>query len=1175
MTIYPKTTELGILCGITKARCNFLRCRLCNGVTHSTCWEKLNPGRVRDGISFRKLLEKHFKSNSFICTSCTNFPQSGLGPEFLGSISWSVLPFPSASPSSIASEQTTNILHTPPTTPLRNYTPHKLIFDSVDQTSVTADIDSLPGGLKIVHLNIQSMNLVKLEQLKYQITLHKIDIITLSETWFDSCTENSLLTINNFTTFRADRERKGGGLLIFVRDNLSCLEVTTNIEFLNEVETLTIKILLPYTVPLTIITLYRKPGHVACGSDFYEKLNTLLLSVLPSDLVVLGDFNVDLKSDKVGANELLALFHKFGLAQQIHAPTRTTNTSSTCIDLIFTNKTTHIKKTGVIDISFSDHDMIYIVLKRPKIHFTPKEITTHNYKKLESDECKLDFSKTENWNSLDDTLEINSMVDSFNNIGCKILVRHCPLIKRRIKNRITSLWINGDLKRHMHHVHFLNKKIKTLDILINNKRLGIDNTKTLKFNPHRVRHKKSKNTSSRKTTLKLDLGNPAELEKLKETYRSKRNSLTSGIKKARNKYYEQKFSENLAPAEQWKLYRSIVSEHSQPMAIKCLKVENGILTTENDIASALQNAFTVVKPDPTTFLKNLHAKLKSDFTHEVNIELIKSIIQNSKVDSTQGIATVPPKVIKTYVNIFAPLLVKIFNLALISGKYPSSWKEAIVTPIYKKSGARDDPNNYRPISVLPYPSKIFEKYLSTLILNHLVDKDILLNPHQYGFRKGRSTYQAIVDLTQRIFDFLEEKCFTAVIFFDLKKAFDSISFPKLMFKLQWTFLLPDYLLKLLADYLTERSFKIRLGQYLSDSFRITGGVPQGSVLGPLLFLLYFDDLYKIIQEISSCFADDIGSPMGDKNLDTLMFRMKSHLEQVENWCIDNEMLVNWLKTKYMFFSTPQTEKLLVDSIPDTITTSSGNKIQRVQKFKYLGIWMDQKLRFDHHVRVVNGIISKKCNQLIRDKRTICKKLFPSVFKATIFSHIDYGLPIYGIASNIDILQRTVDYFLKCYNDNNYCFRRFHYTLHKKSGQVDHDPTCGRVKKREVKFSRIGPSDLNRYYNNFGIQTVLERFSFLSLTWYQMFRNTFLNDYLSLLFDLIEVQPVTRKSKRLNLVAVKRCSAFYKRSYVWRATHLYNKLPPNIKEFFVEGLNSAPHLKTWLLENRMNKFIFFK
>lgn len=153
----------------------------------------------------------------------------------------------------------------------------------------------------------------------------------------------------------------------------------------------------------------------------------------------------------------------------------------------------------------------------------------------------------------------------------------------------------------------------------------------------------------------------------------------------------------------------------------------------------------------------------------IEIEEIIQIIKNSKVDSTSGITSISPKVIKAYPEVFAEKMIKIFNLSLSSGKFPSawSWKEGIVTPIYKNSGAKSDPNNYRPISALPYVSKIYEKFLAKVILNHLAEKNLLLNEYQYGFRKGRSTFQAIVDLTQRVYNFLEDKCFTSVIFLDL------------------------------------------------------------------------------------------------------------------------------------------------------------------------------------------------------------------------------------------------------------------------------------------------------------------------------------------------------------------------------------------------------------------------
>jgi hypothetical protein len=195
----------------------------------------------------------------------------------------------------------------------------------------------------------------------------------------------------------------------------------------------------------------------------------------------------------------------------------------------------------------------------------------------------------------------------------------------------------------------------------------------------------------------------------------------------------------------------------------------------------------------------------------------------------------------------------IFEKWLLTGKYPSLWKKANVQPVHKKS-SRQDKQNYRPISLLPIFSKIFEKILFDPIYNHLNENN-LLSKHQSGFRPGDSTINQLLAITHNIFESFEEGCETRALFLDISKAFDKVWYESLIFKLRQNGI-EGKLLDLLTDYLSDRQQRVVLNGVHSSWLPLNSGVPQGSVLGPLLFLIYINDLTDNISSSIKLFADD-------------------------------------------------------------------------------------------------------------------------------------------------------------------------------------------------------------------------------------------------------------------------------------------------------------------------------
>ena len=286
---------------------------------------------------------------------------------------------------------------------------------------------------------------------------------------------------------------------------------------------------------------------------------------------------------------------------------------------------------------------------------------------------------------------------------------------------------------------------------------------------------------------------------------------------------------------------------------------------------------------------------------------------------------------------------------------PLEWKIAHLSPDYKGKGSKSDINNYRPLSVLSPIAKIYEQLLAARITNYL-ESNNLLHSAQFGFRKGLSCELALNTLIQKIRDKLDLKEYGIAIFLDLSKAFDTINHKLLLFKLKFYNFSPSAI-ALLDNYLKDRSMKVKLNGTFSKSEPLTVGVPQGSVLGPLLFIIFINDLcFLPIFSYLVLFADDSTMFLSGKKLFDLLEKVKTDLGQVCEWLKHNQLILNWDKTHAMFFpfSTHDQTNPLIKPTNILINVDNHN-IEFVPETKILGVTLDYKLKFDQHV---NNILKK-------------------------------------------------------------------------------------------------------------------------------------------------------------------------------------------------------------------------
>jgi len=1023
----------------------------------------------------------------------------------------------------------------------------------LDHNTIRVRIKTLKGGLRIAHINVQSINSLKIHKLQHFVAETKIDVLSLTETWLDNKSTDNL-EFPDYTFFRQDRiNKKGGGILTYVHNRLTVTEIHLQAKFDNDTQFLVISIQYPNSKPLIILTLYRPPGNALTNDDPFfvilTELSTELIEI-SNDICILGDFNINLLSTNYPpTTKILSLLNNNGLIQQITHPTRVTKSSATLIDHIYYTKPKYVREAGVIPLDISDHHLTFIVLKKPKVHYNPKIINTRNYKDINNEKLLKEFCKEGLFKNTLDALHVDNKIDSFNNTSCNVLNKYCPKVTRRIKSRPATPWIDGPIKRMIHRVHFL-------------------------------RGQKSKLAA--KLIKSPSEENEAKLDEAENEYKSNRNITNGALKHAHNKHFQTEFSKKQTPKQSWNTFKTLIGDADQARQVKLLLCDGIQIKDTKSIMSLLAEAFQVPRPDPTFFLIRFHSSLRPMEFPEFDFSSISKIILDTKSDCGHGVHGIPAKVIKYFCGQLSLPIADIFHNALLTGSFPNAWKTAAVVPVLKKNCDLTNPLSYRPISTLPFLSKVFEKYISQLILNHLFEHNIKLNPHQYGFRTHRSTFQAIADLTQLIYEYVDKKLFTAVVFIDLTKAFDSITYEKLLIKLRDAFKFPTYLLKLIANYFLDRYFKLTINNAVSDNYKLHAGVPQGSVLGPLLFILFFDDLSNLLLDIAQFFADDVAITLADKCLVNLIRRMTELLEEVNAWCAGNDLSLNSKKTKILFITKPakfksKVKKLnqtVITPIPSHIATTFGD-IEIVDKFIYLGLTLDKTLNFALHISKINNLISFKAQQLIKNKRSISSKLFPTIFKATVMPYLDYALPAFCHNPDLQNVQKTINHFLKCYFVKGYQFRRSHYINQSKLDKLTNltaDSTMGKVKLKSKPFKSVSQKDILYYHKEFGLQTVRERSDYLTLTTMHNIKYNDLNNRLNSLFDTND--NTNGSSSRLLNIPVTRVSAFLSTSYRCRAIKLYNSLPKTIKAIDIYD-NFKDSLKQHIATTRLKDYVFFQ
>ena len=474
-----------------------------------------------------------------------------------------------------------------------------------------------------------------------------------------------------------------------------------------------------------------------------------------------------------------------------------------------------------------------------------------------------------------------------------------------------------------------------------------------------------------------------------------KNRLNKEINRDKTSYYQNIFANSKNNAKNsWKTLHSLLGTKSNKSSTDKIfsnaktdleKIE--VANSFNDFFTGIGNTLAAQLPD-----SNVPPILPSDnnchnfFLFPPSHEEISKIISKLKLTSTSK-DILPVKLLKKFSNILVVPITLLIENSIRKGIFPDKLKIARITPIHKE-GTFSEPSNFRPISSLFYLSKVYEKFYSCRLLK-FCNKYSLISSKQFGFQHGISTFDALMSLTENIYTALNDKLHFLAAIIDVKKAFDCVNHDILISKLE-SFGVRGLPLRWLVSYLTDRKCFVQLGPHKSRMNTFNIGVPQGSILGPILFLIYVNNLPKFSNILQTqLFADDTIVSNISSNVNSLTDSTNNELSKLKDWTLANKLTIHAGKTKLLVVSNRiQPSENMNISILDSVISPSDS-------CKYLGIYLDSKLTFKDHIKHIISKISRHTGILYKIKDHLPAKTILDYYYAYIYPYLSYNTAIWG------------------------------------------------------------------------------------------------------------------------------------------------------------------------------------
>ena len=780
------------------------------------------------------------------------------------------------------------------------------------------------------------------------MSMLKFTFLILCETWLTDDVDFGF-DLDGYNQFNIYRNVYGGGIKLFYDERVSNVKLLDNFTLVNDFIEIITCIITVSNVRYVICAIYRSPASSA--SLFNHFLFNEILSSLPRDcrVIIAGDINLNL-FNPYGLNCInnymnglleLGYFPINKIAAKIND---SGITRYSLIDQIWANfHEGCFHSAGVVEFPLTDHFPVFYLFNKGITHGVK---TVKN--RIITDNSINDFIQAVSNTPFNDIFVSDDPSHSFDSFYYRLISlyeRIFPVKKKRVKIKdLNEPWISSKLRRCIKKKHYLYSLMKR----------GLIS---------------------------------------KRSFNIYKNMLRMVTKKAKSLYIKSGFTLNNNIRNIWSNINVILkrSTRNEDYHIKSHTGENlvGVKMCNyiNNYFACMVSEILINFPSNVSnvYLGSLPVVYQSCMFFPTHFIEIVKILKNMK-DKGNALYEFKPSLIFKVHQFIIPILVEIYNKCIVKGVYPSCLKVARVVPIYKK-GDREKTENYRPISNLNVFNKIYERLTYDRIYSFLEKQNILSNL-QYGFMRNSNTTLAIFHLVNDLLKTFNEKKYTFALFIDFKKAFDTVDREILLRKLN-LYGFRGEVNDFLRSYLSDRKQYVNCGNFTSETCSVDVGVPQGSILGPLLFNIFINDITLIPDCNKILYADDAVFYVTDSDFSLCLSKLWKMIKSLEAWIGNNRLLVNTGKTKLMLF----TSKQFAETLPDV--QFDGAIIEWVTSITYLGFILDNNLNFNLHFQKVIKSLSKFSGIFYSINNFIPEKTLINIYNALVLPHIQQNIIIWG------------------------------------------------------------------------------------------------------------------------------------------------------------------------------------
>lgn len=850
---------------------------------------------------------------------------------------------------------------------------------NVDETKITT-IEELREMKKEqkksklwIHFNCRSLQNAYDEILAIIVTLCP-DVILLTETWLDDSNPKTAFIPKGYVMKRKDRsedykhkygKESGGGVAILHKENIDA----TIMQTLNTEEDEILWVKVRDKMKTVLYACAYRTSYCDLLQGEYSKLerNIVKASSISKNIVMFGDFNCDLKTEvpDLATKRLTTCMREMNLIQKVKGVTRMESGEGKLIDHIWVDEQMDddIGKTGVCT-GVSDHAGIFAFIKAKDEE--DETITCRSYKNYDKEKLCEDFNlnmENSEFQTLIDEKKMNKATECWTKCFQKAIDNNAPMITFKKKEQLFLPWFSEELRTMIQRK---NSRLKLWYL-----------------------YRKSEDRT---------------------VYRKLKNQVNHLKKKLKSEHYSTQI-ENLQgkPRLLWNLYREITGNTKNNECIQPDFIDKEKANSFNQffatIGSNIQEKLHISAEPPSLPESGFEFKYETE-------ETIHKLISRIKIDIATGNDNINARFLRDAIDTITPSITKLVNLSYETKTFPNKMKEAVVRPIYKKED-KEKPEYYRPVSILPVLSKVFERSATNQLMTYL-EENKLLSETQHAYRKGHSTITCLADLVDEIRKRRDQNETVGIIGMDLSKAFDSINHNILLKKLKDMGLGPN-VISWMKSYLKERKQQVKFKHIISDQETVTSGVPQGSILGPVLFIMFTNSLSEHLNKhFITSYADDSQILISAASPKEMKEKIEEVMQIAQEWYSQHSLLNNLTKTEIMIITSKNKQKIYKHIVYTINENGITSKLKGKDNLKILGVWMDEDLTWNKQVSSMKTKAFNNARNLCRVNHQVPMKTKINLYNSYVASQLSYADIIWGGCNeeNKQKLQKVQNFSLR-------------------------------------------------------------------------------------------------------------------------------------------------------------------